>query len=451
MLPIWYAIISTLVALLSTYLFYRAAGSLSLSKLNIVSWIFYYQLLLLSFIGITLGVSGTYHYMLNRASYPSIRLAYFAVCYVMIVMPLSMILFQRLVLGGGIRKKLHTYYRTALQPLQSKQDSTQLIFWGAMTVVAFAATLYVYYTVRELPFVSLLFGSDSSFLSLRQSAKFGFSGNVYVRNYLSVILTPLVSYVAFAYALLRPNLLRISWFLLTVFVALLALTYSGEKAPVIVYFLTLFIVHGLARGRFNLKQLTLMVVVGISMIILLYLSTSGSVPLGFNIGPVGRLLFSQIAPLSLHFELFPQHMDFLKGASFPGWLSGLFGLEHLRSGRAVMEAFNARGVAAGEAGVLNTLFIGEAWANFGWLGFLISPVIVGIVVQFLHNLFLSLPKSPAFIAAMAYFMLNIPITGGFVDFIWNAGWIFLSLLLYTGFLTRPLLLDAKRAYLSQQV
>ena len=447
--PLWYSIFSLLVLCVSSFLFNKAAGSLSPRKLNIVSWIFYYQLLLLSFIGITLGVSGTYHYMLNRASSTSIRLAYFAVCYVMIVMPLSMVIFQRIALGGGIRQKLHRYYATALHPLQSRQDSAQLIFWGVITGVAFLATLYTYYVIRELPFASLLFGSDSSFLSLRQSAKFGFTGNVYVRNYLSVILAPLVSYVAFAYALLRPTPLRIIWFLSTVLLALMASTYSGEKAPIIIYFLSLFIVHGLVRGRFNMRQLMLMGGVGTALIALLYLSTSGSVPLGLNIGPIGRLLFSQVAPLSLHFELFPQHLDFLRGASFPGWLSGLLGQEHLRSGRAVMEAFNARAIAAGEAGVLNTLFIGEAWANFGWYGFLLSPVIVGVVVQFLHNLLLSLKKAPVFIAVMTYFMFKIPVTGGFVDFLWNSGWVFLFLLLTLSLFARPLFIGAKRSSLSR--
>lgn len=430
---------------MSGFLFHKAAGSLSLRKLNIVSWIFYYQLLLLSFIGITLGMLGVPHYMLARGSEASMRMAYFAVCYVMVVMPLTMIFFQRLALGGSIRAKLYRYFAKRLQPLQSKKDSSQLLFWGAMTFVTFLATVYVYYTVRELPFLSLLGSSDSSFLSLRQSAKFEFEGNVYIRNFFSLLLAPLVSYIAFSYLLLRPNPVHVLWFLFTMFVALMAITYSGEKAPPINYLIVLFFIYSIVRGRFRLWQLAAMGLTGACLIALLYLVTSGSLPLALNAGPIGRLLFSQIAPLSLHFELFPDPMPFLQGASFPNWMLGPFGLEHLRSSRAVMEVFNARLVETGEAGVMNTLFIGEAWANFGWTGYLLAPVIAGIVVQFIHNLFLSLPKSPVFVALLAYFMFGLPITGGFVDFIWNVGWLFLLLLVSSSLYIRPILLDAKRA------
>ena len=42
-------------------------------------------------------------------------------------------------------------------------------------------------------------------------------------------------------------------------------------------------------------------------------------------------------------------------------------IKSIRPARIVMSIINFLGIEAGTAGVMNTLFIGEAYANFGWL------------------------------------------------------------------------------------
>ena len=440
-----FGLISFFVLLTSAFLFQRASGSLSLSKLNLVSWIFYFQLVLLCFIGVNLSLFGTYHYIMSRASAASLQLTYAAVCYVLIVMPISMIVVQRFISRKGVRHKLVTYYRSALTPLQSQTDSTQRTFWFLMTLTAFLATAYVYAYTRSLPFLALVSGDDA-YATVRREAASGFGGNVYVRNFLALILSQLVSYIAFAYLLMKKSILYLTWFGLTFVTAVMAVTYSGEKAPLLNYLIGLFLVFGVSRSGFKKRYLAAIALVATTLIAVIYLSI-GQLSLALNSGPIGRILMTQIAGLPLYFDYFPQLEPFLRGASFPEWLSSLFGLEHVRPSRIVMTYVNPVGVAEGRAGVMNTLFIGEAWANFGWLGFFASPIIVGAVIQFLHNLFLSLPKAPIYLGTMVYFMLQVPITGGFVDFLWNSGWLFLFLLLSSSLFARPLLMGAKRSSL----
>lgn len=441
-----FLLIALLVLATSTILFRQAAGSLSPRRPNLVSWVFYYELLFLSFIGITLGVVGTPHYLLDRATDASVRKAFYAVCYVMVAMPATMVLVQRLLLGGRPRRLIRAYLGRPLQPLQSPRDSVQRFFWIVMTLIAAGATAYTFAVIRELPYLALLGtgDGDSAFVRLRQEAKFGFTGNVYVRNLLSLILAPLTAYVALAYALLRRRLGDAIWAVAASLIAIAAVTYSGEKAPLVIFLLGLGLTYGYARRGLSYRALALMGTGAVGLVASLYVATAGTVGLALTTGPLGRLMFSQIAPLALHFDAFPERVGFLHGASFPQWMVGPFGLEHVRSARIVMEIYNPAGVAAGEAGVMNTLYLGEAWANFGWAGLLIAPIIVGVVVQSLHYVLLKLPKSPVFVGVMAYMTLRMPITGGFVDFLWNVGWLFLAVILVASLFARPFLLDVTR-------
>lgn len=432
----------------SIVLFWVAAGSLSPRRANLVAWVFYYDLLLLSFVGATAAAMGTPHYLFDRASDPSVQRAFFAVCYVMLALPAAMIAMQVFVLRRLPRRRLRTYFGRGLDPTDPRRASAERYVWMALSLVAAAATAYTFVVVGQLPFLSVLGVDDggASFLRLRQDARFGFEGNVQVRNLLALILGPLTSYVAFAHALRRPSVVNVAWTVLATLVAVAAVTYSGEKSPLLLYLLGLGFVFGYARGGFRWRDLAAMGATAVAGVAGLYLLTSATLPLGFTIGPIGRQLFSQIAPLALHFDTFPSRIGFLGGASFPQWMAELLGRDHLRSGRAVMIEFNPEGVAAGEAGVMNTLFVGEAWANFGWLGLLAAPFVVGAVIAVIHHVFLALPKTPAYVGALAYLTLRLPITGGFVDFLWNVGWLFLVLLLVAVIVAASVVVDATRAH-----
>ncbi|MDY6878144.1 MAG: hypothetical protein SWK90_18330 [Chloroflexota bacterium] len=444
-----YGLISLFVLTTSFFLFRNAAGTMSIYKLNIVSWTFYYHLFLQSFIGINLVVVfGVYHYLMSRASADSLLMAYWAICYAMLMMPLTMILVQELFFGGRIGKKVNAFFAAKIAPLQSRRDSTLVIFWRGLSLLALLATLYVYYQVKTPPFVIFFtYGTTpEEFARLRIAAKRGFTGNRYVLNLFSLLLAPFVSYVAYGYhRLYRESTLHRLWFYFTVIVSVLAVTYDGEKAPVIYYAITLFFIKSFINGGIKKGQLLTILLATFVLIVTTYVITSGTVNFAINSGPGGRILMTQVGGLPLHFEVFPNRVPFLKGASFPAWMSNsVFGVEHARSARVLVEVYNPRGIQAGTAGVINTLFMGEAWANFGWFGFLLAPIVVGVVVQFIHNLLVSLPKTPLSVAPMGYFMFRLGITGGFVGFVWNATWLVLLVIIIVGLCSRSFLLAPSR-------
>jgi oligosaccharide repeat unit polymerase len=152
--------------------------------------------------------------------------------------------------------------------------------------------------------------------------------------------------------------------------------------------------------------------------------------LAFNSGPIGRIIFAQIGPTYLHLDTFPNAVPFLNGRSLPASLINLFDMEQVRSARLVMTRVFPDKIEAGTAGVLNTLFIAEAYANWGYLGILAGTLYVAAFVQIMYITFLKLPKNPVFLSLFIYFSVNIPRTlvGGFTDFLFNPIWIIITCL-----------------------
>lgn len=106
--------------------------------------------------------------------------------------------------------------------------------------------------------------------------------------------------------------------------------------------------------------------------------------------------------------------------NFSHLLSEILNLDYSdRSARLIMEYVNPAGIEEGAAGVVNALFIGEAWANWGIVGILLSPIYVGFIIQTLYLFILSSPKTPFFIALFVFYSFNSSITGGINDYIYN--------------------------------
>jgi hypothetical protein len=142
-------------------------------------------------------------------------------------------------------------------------------------------------------------------------------------------------------------------------------------------------------------------------------------------GPLGRILLSQIAPTYLHIDRFGHSLDFLNYQGLPSIILRFFEENQIRSARILMENVFPERVEEGTAGVLNTLYIAEAYAMYGPLGVIIGTIYVAIFLQLIYMIFLKSSKNPLVLALFVYFTVNIPrtIVGGFSDFIINPIWI----------------------------
>ncbi|MDC4646010.1 hypothetical protein OHV73_19390, partial [Acinetobacter baumannii] len=147
----------------------------------------------------------------------------------------------------------------------------------------------------------------------------------------------------------------------------------------------------------------------------------------YNSGLVGRLTISQAFGTYLAFDLYPIVYDHIGFSS----LTDLFGESRERMAREIMLSVNSQGISDGTAGVVNTLFVAEAWANFGLIGVILSVIWVGFLIQVLYSSIIYSRKTPVVLGVYAYLTCKLPITGGFNDFFYNPV-LFISIVLIFG-------------------
>lgn len=89
-----------------------------------------------------------------------------------------------------------------------------------------------------------------------------------------------------------------------------------------------------------------------------------------------------------------------------------------------MQEVNFLGARAGTSGVYNGLFLGEAYANYGPVGLLISSIHVPILFALLNIIFNRIKKTPITIAMFTYFTMNFLMTlyGGYFDYVFSSIW-----------------------------
>lgn len=424
-----YLILSALILLVSYSLFKKASGSMKLLQLNMVSIIFYYHFVIQSFIGVNLALFYLdNHYLISRLKdYDLRQQAYFVVCYTMIMMPLAMISLNKVV-GFEAASSFKTYVRKEIIPVTSIGNVYENIAIIFLCVVAISSVIYIYAHMSSVPFLLLLKGMAKEAAEARIQVSHSFSGNQYVKNILGLGLTPLLTYIIYGYTKLT-DIRFYRYLFYSMFVAsVLALTYNAAKAPALWFILGFVFLKVLLDGRISRRTLYCFIVV-IAVVIVFYYSLTGVQEFSdYSTGPIGRIILGQIAGLFYMLHIFPGIRPFMGVQAFPQFLLNLFDIpfEHIRPARIVMLYVNPTGVEQGVAGVVNTIFTGEAWSVYGWIGLLVAPILVGLIIQLFYIILLKMPKNPLNLGLYTYLCLSWPITGGFVDFLYNPGlWILL--------------------------
>lgn len=413
---------------LSCYLFKKASGTLNPAKLNIISYAFY-LFLIPSFIGASLIYLGwTDHYMIKKiTNIDTINKTYLIIALTAILLPLSMILWDK-VFKVNIKNVYNSYIE---KEASDKGEKSVFVVTVVISVICLLFTAWMFIKIGSIPLLDLVLGRDGSHISTnRIDISTGNQMNSYIRNLLVLTFVPILSYLAFAYSLITKKKRWYILFIILLGASVLVKTYNYAKSPLAFYIFAFVILYIVIKGKIPLK--ILLPVVGIAgfSIVFMYIRNGMAIYQMFDIynGPLGRTVFTQVGTLFLHVDLFPEHIPFLNGRSFSPTLLNLFtdGWNHFRSGFVTMHFYSPEKVYDGIAGVMNTLFVGEAYANFGMKGAVASMVYVGVVLKS-ALLFLVKTKKTA-INIVIYIILTTllvnAIQGGFTDFIYNSSIIF---------------------------
>lgn len=399
---------------------------MGVTRLNMISSVYYFHILLPYFLSSILVVySIDNHYLINKISGPHTReRSFWFIMYTVVALPLGMRLASML-WQVNPKKFFQSYTEKPMENYISERDSFLRVFLYSLSVIAMLGIAYTFFVVRQFPLLSLFQGAEGLVLAvMRNEVGREFGGIVIIRDLFGIILTPIMSYVAYGYWKVTKSRFDKWWFYILFVSSILILTYNLAKAPVIYYLLGFIYFKVYNNIRISKKRLFL--IGGLSFVLLsafyFVVSSTFDIDLLFalNHGPLGRLFITQSSGLYLTVDTFPSHHDFLGFASISETFSNAFGLDHSqRSARIIMENYRPDAVRNGIAGVMNSLFVAEAYANFALAGVIISPFYVGMIIQSFYLLLMKLKKSPVVMAILVYYSLRSVINGGINDYIYN--------------------------------
>ena len=296
-----FIVISLVVLAISTLLFRRVAGSLAPTKINMISWIFYFELIAQTFIASVLVINGwDNHYIINRVQPEARFFGWLAVQYTMIAMPLGMLLALYM---GGLKSNRLLFQKYILAPIHntlSRRDSFIRLPLYVLSAISLLAVLYTFYSLGEIPLWTVIAGGDVVRLAVaRVDASLGFTGNVYIRNLLGITLAPILAYVSFAYLKQTGSLRDYIWFFTMLVASFFMLTYDLSKAPIVIFALGFLFFRVLTGGGVSRLVFYWFGCLALSMLVVSYWLvgkvTDPVVLFSYNSGIAGRVLLSQAA------------------------------------------------------------------------------------------------------------------------------------------------------------
>ena len=417
---------------LSTYLFKKAAGTLNIRKLNLISYT-YYLFLLQTYIGtslIFLGDRGHYtlKYVLNESS---INKTFYYVLLTAILFPLVVIIVYKI-----FKVDMNNIYDEYLNT-QIYTDNEKATFYIVLGIAIVCITLMIslFIKIGYIPILKIIFPTEGfNYKTERIRVSQVSIINQYVRNILILSLIPVLSYIAFVYSCMTKSLRWISLFIVLFLASICTKTYNFAKTPVIFYLFTFVIIYIIINNGIKRRYFYTIICSLILVIFFLYKIMGFKLEISLYNGPIGRVLFTQAGTLIYHFDFFPNSFPYLEGRSFSNTILRILGtnMTSIRSAKIIMAFYGSRSVYDGIAGVMNTLFIGEAYANFGALGVVVSIVYLGILFGLILWIFTSKFKKTALnVALLGIFTSELANTtqGGFFDFLYNANMIAIVLII----------------------
>ncbi|MEO0969906.1 MAG: oligosaccharide repeat unit polymerase, partial [Cyanobacteria bacterium J06639_18] len=233
-----YILISIAVLVISYLLFSQVAGSMSLQKINMISWVFFYQLFLHCFIGSILVVYNIdNHYLIHYIVNEKVRIyGWLAVLYTMIAMPIGMLIAKKIFNITSIKFLLKRYIKSPISNYISVKDNYIRILLYILSGFSFLVVIYTIITVGGLGLQSILYSVEPEALA-RQRIEAGreFGGNIYLRNIFGITLTPILAYIAYGYWKITKSSNDLIWFLFLLLLSLIITTYNLEKSPIFTF------------------------------------------------------------------------------------------------------------------------------------------------------------------------------------------------------------------------
>lgn len=436
----FYTIISLITLALSIKLFSKVTGSLELTKLNFVSWIFYVQLIGMSFFASILVINGwENHYELVGIREDTRLFGWLSLQYTLIAMPLGMLLINYLFGVKNIKGLFHSYLDKPVRFSFSDKDKTLKVLLIMLSLLSIGSIVYCFRIMGNIPILSIISKTANELALLRAESNQSFLGDFRIKKWLAQNLTVILSCIAFCYWKLTRKYADLLWFCMMFFSSALALTMNLEKSPLATYLLIFALLSVLIDGSLSRKKIIIVLSLSVILIITSYALIAKSFDHNTAIVILNRIFLSQAVGTYLAFEYYPSRLDFSYFNTFSNLIVEATNSKPAQS--VAREIIMEKHPESQTAGVMNSLFIQGAWGSFGLIGILLAPFLVGAHVQLFNLVFLMTRKTPVTISLATFFGLNMPITGEFNYFIYPKPLIVASFVFVITYLLAYMLLE----------
>jgi oligosaccharide repeat unit polymerase len=423
-----YLFFSIVIVIVSFKMFKSVSGSMAVNKINMISFIFYFYMIMQTFIGSILIVNNLVENTpLKLIENESSRvIGWFIIQYMMIAVPLGMLIAKRFMNIKNVQLLFSNYTTKSVKGLVTDKDSFFKLFVFILSIISITSTLFLYLKTGSLGLLSLSnFEDQKSLLLYRMDSSLSFSGiTAIIKNIFSLTLTPILSYIYFIYYYKDKYKKDLVMFIIMFIVSFLALTFNLAKSPFIFYLFSFVFVFVLLKGSIKKSTLYVLVVGLFSLMIMIFLQLENHESIleifTSNTSLLGRIFISQVSGFFLMIDIFPDKHDFIGFASTFKQFYQIVGLQTIDpAARITMEYAYPIGVAEGYMNLLSTIFIGEAWANFSYFGVLFSPIYLGFIIEIFYLFILKNRKSPLFISILVYSSYSTNFASSLNPYIFN--------------------------------
>jgi hypothetical protein len=299
-------------------------------------------------------------------------------------------------------------FSNSMTPIRPLQRVMLLILFIISVLVLFVYLSKVGF--HNIALLSALDITDSQIQTKAQRSSMGngFEGKyhwykLFMRDFLSI-----ASVAFFGQWLLRKNFFSFILFIISFLICTFSMLMATEKGPVISYFISLFLIYVIikSQGQFQFKQLVTFSFFGIFIISLMYMYFMNvqTLWLGIEFG-FSRILTGQMHALYHYLEIFPEQISFLWGRSFPNPREFL-PFEPFQLTKELSSIVNPGNELKGVVGSMPTIYWGEMYANFSYLGIIIPPFFIGYFLYWLNTIIFRLPITPLVLSFFIWIILH---------------------------------------------
>lgn len=385
---------------LALYALKRHGLPLSPNKLNFIHYYFGVEIILTTAISVFViprwaEEHWAFRFVMNHEK--SLEMGFIGILIAISLFPIGIILADKLT-----RTSSKDFQSFMAKKLSNHSISFPLIIYFLFSVTTVIYLTFIIYKIGYIP-QKFFFSSSEKIAEIRGLMTHHFPGNQYLKNLFGLQFLPLLSYSTLVHFFKSKKPLYLAFFVLFSIGSLFFTTLNLSKAGFIFYFMGFPFLLSYYKGYLPVK---IILAGGLSFLAFLLLGFINEHNVFnsfvFNVF-LKRLLLVQSAGVYLSFDLFPDSFAFLDFSSLGKVSSYFYQFPSVSSQRLIMEYVNPVGVESGTAGYMVSLFIGEAWSNWGWSGVILSSLGVPLFTKTCLNLITKLDKTPEVVACVAFF------------------------------------------------